>query len=162
MYCSFKSGFHWHLVLREISCSWNNTLKLFSSCGWANSCFSPSYLGSYGFMYYVFLNCLENILHSFWQNIKQMIFWQIIQWEKNNNLSNRDSLVTLIWLFWSVLYCQKWFPFIFHSEINVSAMIWNMFIFLTCFMWFTTFSPLTLAEFQEYFMTLQFITWVRF
>lgn len=129
----------------KISCSWNNTIVFFSSCGWANSCFSPSYLRSYGFLSYVMLCCLENKLRSFWQNIKQMIFCQFIPWEKKN----------VIWQTLMV-YCLtlELFNF-FRSFIVINSVLsemvfiyfsqWESRIMYTSFMWLSTFSTISIG-----------------
>lgn len=108
----------------------------FSSCGWANSCFSPSYLRSYGFLCYVMLRSLENKLGTFWQNIKQMIVCQFIPWEKKN----------VIWQ--TLMVCCLTLDF-FQSYIVINSLLsemvfiyfspWESQIMYTSFKWLSTF-----------------------
>lgn len=126
----------------KISCSWNNTIVFFSSCGWANSCFSPSYLRSYGFLCYVMLCCLENKPSSFWQNIKQMIFCQFIPWEKKNVIWQTLMVYCL------TLELFDFFPsfMVINSVLSEVVFIyfsqWESHIMYTSFMWLSTFFAL--------------------
>jgi len=136
----------------EISCPSNNIIVIFSSCGWANSCFSLSHLRSYGFL------CFSSSARK----ITQPFLTEYNKWSSGNlfHVRKRMPMTSLLFDSWSIGFYSNHFIIInsIHFEmvfINVFHSEREMYVPVLCGL--PTFFAL-----QCYFMTSQCVAWVRF